>query len=344
LRQAVEAGASDVHITVGLPPVFRIHGQLQRQDHLPVITPALSEEILRSMVPEEVYVRFQKTGDLDFAYSLAGVGRFRVNAFKQRGSVGLAMRLINTRIPSLEELGLPPVVAELARRPKGLVLVTGPTGSGKSTTLAAMVGLINQERACHIVTLEDPIEYVHHHGKSIVNQREIGSDSLSFGQALRAALREDPDVILVGEMRDLETISTAITAAETGHLVLASLHTASAPQTVDRIIDVFPPHQQPQIRVQLADTLEGVIAQQLLPRTDRPGRVVAVEVLVATPAVRNLIREGKTHQLVSVMQTGAKYGMCTMEASLSELVRQGKVAPEEARRVLGNLAGAYSIR
>ncbi|MGB9887035.1 MAG: type IV pilus twitching motility protein PilT [Moorellales bacterium] len=341
LREAVELGASDVHITVGLPPVFRIHGQLRRQDHLPVVTPLVAEQVLRSLVPEELYQRFQKTGDLDFAYSLAGVGRFRVNAFKQRGSVGLAMRLINTRIPTLEELGLPAVVAELARRPKGLVLVTGPTGSGKSTTLAAMIGLINRERACHIVTLEDPIEYVHRHGKSVINQREVGSDTLSFGQGLRAALREDPDVIMVGEMRDLETISTAITAAETGHLVLASLHTASAAQTVDRIIDVFPPHQQSQIRVQLADTLEGIVAQQLLARADRPGRVVAVEVLVATPAVRNLIREGKSHQLLSVMQTGARYGMCTMEASVRELVRQGKVTAEEAARVLGSLAGAY---
>ncbi|MCR4419642.1 MAG: type IV pilus twitching motility protein PilT [Clostridia bacterium] len=338
LREAVQLGASDVHITIGLPPVFRIHGELRRQEHLPVVTPAMAEGVLRHLVSEELYRRFQESGDMDFAYSLAGVGRFRVNAFRQRGSVGLAMRLINTRIPSLEELELPPIVAELSRRTKGLVLVTGPTGSGKSTTLAAMVGLINQERACHIVTLEDPIEYVHRHGKSIINQREIGSDTESFGRALRAALREDPDVIMVGEMRDLETISTAITAAETGHLVLASLHTASATQTVDRIIDVFPPHQQSQVRVQLADTLEGIVAQQLLTRADRSGRVVAVEILVATPAVRNLIREGKSHQLLSVMQTGARYGMCTMEASVRELVRQGKVGAEEATRVLSGLA------
>lgn len=344
LREAVGAGASDVHITVGLPPVFRINGDLKRQEHLPVVTAARADEILRSMVDQELYARFRRTGDLDFAYSLAGVGRFRVNAFKQRGSVGLAMRLINARIPSLTELGLPAVAAEFTRKHKGLVLVTGPTGSGKSTTLAAMVDLINRERSCHIITLEDPIEYMHRHQKSIVNQREIGSDSLNFAQALRAALREDPDVILVGEMRDLETIATAITAAETGHLVLASLHTAGAAQTVDRIIDVFPPHQQPQVRVQLADTLEGVISQQLLPRMDRPGRVVAVEVLVATPAVRNLIREGKTHQLLSTMQTGAKYGMCTMEASLRELLRQGKVASEEVYARLGVIAADTSLR
>ncbi|WP_406676381.1 type IV pilus twitching motility protein PilT [Moorella sp. ACPs] len=328
LRAAAAAGASDVHLSVGLPPVFRVHGELQVQRQWEPLDSEMTASLVRPMVGERWEV-LQERGEIDLAYSLPGVSRFRVNVFHQRGSVGAAIRLIPREIPSLETLGLPPVVAELAERQHGLVLVTGPTGSGKSTTLAAMVDKINRERSCHIITLEDPIEYLHQHRRSIVNQREVGSDTQSFASALRAALRQDPDVILVGEMRDLETIATAITAAETGHLVLATLHTSSAIQSVDRIIDVFPPHQQGQVRIQLADTLEGVITQQLLPRADRKGRVAAVEVLIATPAVKNLIREGKTHQIVSSMQTGARYGMQTMDMALRQLVTRGVITDRE---------------
>ncbi|WP_027719303.1 type IV pilus twitching motility protein PilT [Desulfovirgula thermocuniculi] len=341
LRLAFELHASDVHLTVGKPPVFRIHGKLVAADELDTaglpgrewlfaLTAQHTEDLARQLMDEERFQKLMQVGEVDLPYAVEGLGRFRVNAFKQRGTVALSIRLIPGRIPSFEELGLPEVVAQLARRPRGLVLVTGPTGSGKSTTLAAMIDLINSEKRLHIITLEDPIEYLHVHKKSIVNQREIGRDSLSFAAALRAALREDPDVILVGEMRDLETIATAVTAAETGHLVLATLHTPGAPQTIDRIIDVFPPHQQQQIRLQLSNVLEGIIAQQLLPRKDRPGRVVALEILVATPAIRNLIREGKTHQIISHLQTGARYGMQTLDMALRGLVREGIVSREEA--------------
>jgi twitching motility protein PilT len=322
LAEAVRKGASDVHLTVGLPPVFRRHGKLEPQGQWSPLTAAVTEALVREILGNR-WEEFKERKELDLAYSVAGLGRFRVNVFYQRGSVGAAIRLVGEVIRSLDELGLPPVVGELADQPHGLVLVTGPTGSGKTTTLAAMIDRINEQRSCHIITLEDPIEYLHQHKKSVVNQREIGSDSLSFVSALRAALRQDPDVILVGEMRDLETVATAITAAETGHLVLATLHTGSAVQSIDRIIDVFPPHQQNQIRIQLADTLAGVITQQLLPRTDGKGRVVAAEILIATPAVRNLIREGKTHQIVSLMQTGSRFGMQTMEMSLRRLGETG---------------------
>ncbi|SHJ08751.1 type IV pilus twitching motility protein PilT [Desulfofundulus thermosubterraneus] len=351
LKLAFELKASDVHLTVGRPPVFRVHGKLFAADELgaravpgvedlPVLTAGDTEALARQLIPGDRFQQFMQVGESDLSYAIPGVGRFRVNAFKQRGTVALAIRLIPERIPTFDELGLPEVVAHLARRPRGLVLVTGPTGSGKSTTLAAMIDLINSESRLHIITLEDPIEYVHRHKKSLVNQREIGRDSLSFAAALRAALREDPDVILVGEMRDLETIATAITAAETGHLVLATLHTTSAAQTIDRIIDVFPPHQQQQVRLQLAGALEGVIAQQLLPRRDRPGRVAALEILVATPAIRNLIREGKTHQIVSQLQTGARYGMQTLDMALRNLVRAGVIGREEA---LGRAADAENL-
>ena len=259
-----------------------------------------------------------------------GLSRFRVNAFRQRGSIAIAIRIIPERVPSLQELKLPDIVRELARKPRGLVLVTGPTGSGKSTTMAAMIDLINSERACNILTLEDPIEYLHRHRKSIINQREIGADSRTFANALRAALREDPDVILVGEMRDMETISIAVRAAETGHLVLATLHTSDAAQTVDRIIDVFPPYQHQQVRTQLSLALQGIVSQQLLPRRDGQGRIVAVETLVTTPAVRNLIREGKSHQILSVIQTGAKFGMLAMDTALRDLCRAGLIAEDEA--------------
>lgn len=333
LRLAAQVGASDVHITVGMPPVFRINGALQTLDKIDPskLTPDQTMAMAKSLMDEAQYQRFMEWGEVDFSYSIAGVGRFRVNVFKQRGSAALAIRIIRAQIPTIKELGLPEVIGQLARRPRGLVLVTGPTGSGKSTTLAAMIDKINTETSSHIITLEDPIEYLHFHKRSIVNQREIGQDSTSFGKALRAAMREDPDVILVGEMRDLETISTAITAAETGHLVLATLHTTSAPQTVDRIIDVFPPHQQQQVRIQLSNTLQGVICQQLLPRRDGAGRVVALEIMVATPAIRNLIREGKTHQIISQIQTGAKYGMQTLDMALRNLIQKGIISAEVAR-------------
>ncbi|MEW6696441.1 MAG: type IV pilus twitching motility protein PilT [Bacillota bacterium] len=340
LRLGAKIGASDVHITVGKPPVFRINGLLHSMDTMPGLEPELPRtklmpeqtlEMARSIMDANQYKKFTELGEVDFSYSIAGTGRFRVNIFKQRGSVAVAMRIIRTQIPTIRELRLPEVVCHLARKPRGLVLVTGPTGSGKSTTLAAMIDLINTQTSSHIITLEDPVEYLHYHKQSIVNQREIGLDSLSFGNALRAAMREDPDVILVGEMRDLETIATAITAAETGHLVLATLHTTGAAQTIDRIIDVFPPHQQQQIRIQLSNTLQGVICQQLLPRRDGTGRVVALEIMLANPAIRNLIRESKTHQIISQIQTGARFGMQTLDMSLRNLVLEGIISAEAAR-------------
>ncbi|MFZ5591990.1 MAG: type IV pilus twitching motility protein PilT, partial [Bacillota bacterium] len=315
LRTALARRASDIHLTVDSPPVLRLHGQLVRleQDGRDLtLTPAVLEDMLQQLLTPAQLEQFRERGDLDLAYSLPDGARFRVNVYRQKGCPAVALRVINTSIPSFHDLGLPEVIARLARLPRGLVLVTGPTGSGKSTTLAAMVDLINREQAVHILTLEDPIEYVHRHKKAVVNQREIGHDSLSFAAALRAAMREDPDVILVGEMRDPETIAVALTAAETGHLVLATLHTSSAAQTVDRIIDVFPPYQQQQIRVQLANSLQGVVSQQLIPRADRQGRVLALEIMVVTPAIRNLIREGKTYQIISQLQTGGKFGMQTM--------------------------------
>jgi len=343
ITQAARLGASDVHLTVGRPPTFRVHGILypldapELKERLDVLgpdearplSPQDTEDLARQIMSPEQYVKFEEKGELDFSYSVPGVTRVRVNVFKQRNSVALVMRLLSTRIPTFQELGLPEVLGYLARRPNGLVLVTGPTGSGKSTTLAAMIDLINREKRLHIITLEDPIEYLHRHQLSIVNQREIGQDTQSFANALRAALREDPDVILVGEMRDLETISTAITAAETGHVVLATLHTSSAAETIERIVDVFPPAQQQQIRIQLANTIEGIVSQQLIPRMDRPGRVVALEILVATPAIRNLIREGKTYQIPSQLQTGARYGMQTLDMSLRALYQKRIISREE---------------
>jgi len=329
LRKSVKVSASDLHITVGMPPIMRVNGELTKED-MPPLTPGDTEEMARHLLSEDQWSKFEKEGEIDFSYGIKQVGRFRVNCFRQRGTVAIVLRVINHKAPTLDELGFPQIVKDFANKPKGLVLVTGPTGSGKSTTLAAMINMINQEKKCHIITIEDPIEYLHSHGKSIVNQREVGSDTKSFAVALRSALREDPDVILVGEMRDLESIAIAITAAETGHLVLATLHTVDAPQTVDRIIDVFPPHQQQQIRVQLANTLVGIIAQQLIPRRQGDGRVAALEIMAATPAARNLIREGKVAQLYSVMQTGGKFGMQTMDTSLRNLYQQGVISKEEA--------------
>lgn len=330
LKIAVGNGASDLHITTGLPPVLRVVGSLRPIEGFPPLSPQDTEGLVLALMNDEHRRVFAEQGQVDFSYGLPGVGRFRVNAYRQRGTCGAAIRVIPHEIPSVAELGLPPIIETLARKSRGFIVVTGPTGSGKSTTLAAMVDLINSERSCHVMTIEDPIEYLHRHKKAMVNQREIGQDSVSFALALRAALREDPDVILVGEMRDLETMSTAITAAETGHLVLATLHTGDAVQTIDRIIDVYPPYQQQQVRIQLAATLVAVISQQLVPRKDKPGRVPAVEVMVGTPAVRNLIREGKTHQLRSVIQTGARFGMQTMDQSLRQWVEEGVVSLEDA--------------
>nr|WP_173812556.1 type IV pilus twitching motility protein PilT [Dendrosporobacter quercicolus]NSL46955.1 type IV pilus twitching motility protein PilT [Dendrosporobacter quercicolus DSM 1736]SDL70401.1 twitching motility protein PilT [Dendrosporobacter quercicolus] len=329
LVEAVGRKASDIHITAGVPPVYRINGQLVRTNR-PVLSQYDTAAMMEEIVSADQRERFLANGELDFSFAIPGVSRFRANVFRQRGAMGLALRVINEHIATLDELGHPEILKTLARLSKGLVLVTGPTGSGKSTTLAAMLDLINSERACHILTLEDPIEYLHKHKNSIVNQREIHSDTRSFAAALRAALREDPDVILVGEMRDAETIGIAVTAAETGHLVFATLHTGDASQTVDRIIDVFPTHQQQQIRVQLSLTLQGIISQQLILRLDGAGRAAALEILTATQALRNLIREGKSHQILSVIQTGARNGMQSMDIALKNLYNTGKISYDEA--------------
>ena len=321
LEDAVKAGASDVHITVASPAIMRVNGKLIRMSEEKLF-PEDTHRIVSQMITAEQLKTFEHKGELDFSYSTPGLGRFRVNIYKQRNSYCMALRVVALRIPSMEELGLPEILKELSMKQRGLILVTGPTGSGKSTTLAAMVDHMNHQRNEHIMTIEDPIEYLHRHGKSVINQREIGSDSLNFANALRAALRQDPDIIQVGEMRDLETISTAITAAETGHLVLSTLHTIGAAKTVDRIIDVFPPHQQQQIRVQLAGVIEAVVSQQILPKADGTGRVAAFEIMIANSAIRNLIREGKTHQMQTVIQTGSQQGMQTMDASLIGLYKR----------------------
>ena len=339
LQLAISQKASDIHLTANNYPQFRINGELQTAGNIdPLFNRRLTGDDLKSLMKQVVTDEQQKVlesiGEIDFSFALPELARFRANVFKQQGYIAMVFRIISNRILTIEELNLPTVVRELVYNKSGLILVTGPTGSGKSTTLASMIDVINREKKEHIITLEDPIEFVHHHKNSIVNQREIFQDTKSFANALRAALRQDPDVILVGEMRDLETISIAITAAETGHLVLGTLHTTSATSTVDRIIDVFPPHQQHQIRIQLAATLQGVIAQQLVPRMDKPGRVAALEILVATPAIRNLIREGKTHQISSAVQTGGKYGMQTLDSCLRNLVQQGIINPYEADKRL----------
>lgn len=329
LKIAKDAGASDVHITVGVPPKMRVNGKLITMDFerlLPADTKLLLDEIMTEQQKE----RFEESGEYDMSFSIIGQGRYRANVYKQRGSVALALRLVGTQVPSAESLGLPDSVIDLYQRKRGLVLVTGPTGSGKSTTLAAIIDKINSNRECHVITLEDPIEYLHQHRLSMVNQREIGLDSHNYAAALRAALREDPDVILVGEMRDYETISVAITAAETGHLVLSSLHTIGAASTVDRVIDVFPPHQQQQVRVQFANVLEAVVSQQLIPKADGSGRVAAFEVLHANHAVRNLIRESKSHQLMSVMQTNRKMGMIVMDEAIIQLYANGQITKDMA--------------
>jgi twitching motility protein PilT len=329
LVQVLERGGSDLHVTVGVPPMMRLNGKLLPLE-TPPLTPSDAKAMVYSVMRDDQREALERRWEFDFAHSIPGKARFRVNAYYQRGSVGAAFRLIPGEILSYGQLGLPRCVEDLARKPRGFVVVTGATGSGKSTTLACMIDLINSTQSVHIITVEDPIEYLHHHNKSMINQREVGSDTESFSTALKYVLRQDPDVILIGEMRDLETISAALTAAETGHLVLATLHTQDAVQTIDRIIDVFPSHQQQQVRVQLAGTLQGIISQQLLPTIDSRSRVVATEVLVPTPAIRNLIREGKTHQLPTAMQTGHQYGMCTMDESLADLYRRQLISLDTA--------------
>jgi len=328
LKMTIQYGASDLHLTVNLPPMVRKDGMLTplpfvcaREQH----TQRIIYDILRA---DQIEI-FERKHELDFSYGVKGVGRFRFNVYRQRGSMAAAMRVIPNIIPTMEQLKLPPILRDLTRKHAGLVLVTGPTGSGKSTSIASMIDIINNERECHILTIEDPIEYLHTHKRSMINQRELGGDTDSFNNALRAALREDPDVILVGEMRDLETISAAITLAETGHLVFATLHTRCAAATIDRIIDVFPAHQQEQIRIQLATSVEAIVAQQLLPRPGG-GRIAAIEIMIATAAVRNLIREGKTYQIASIIETGQQYGMQAMDRVLAELYRAGTVTFEEA--------------
>ena len=329
LIQSVKSGASDIHLTTGRPPSYRIDGVLA-----PIegerLTPQMLEELLMPLMDVRHRGELQDNGQTDFAYAIPGVGRFRVNVFKQRGTLASVMRSLPFNIPEPEQLGIPAEVVERTSRKRGLILVTGPTGSGKSTTLASLLHVINRTYPYHIITLEDPIEYLHRHDKSVVNQREIGSDSTNYAQALRAALREDPDVILVGEMRDLETISTAITAAETGHLVFSTLHTIGADKTIDRIIDVFPPNQQQQIRIQLASVLECVVSQQLLKKADGSGRVAALEILFANNAVRNLIRESKTYQISSVMQTSKRAGMQTMDDALYDLYMRKLIDADNA--------------
>ncbi len=328
-----ERGASDIHLTVMRPPTLRINGKLVTLEEYPKLTPADTYKFGRElMADDEILQQIDEQGNADFSLSLAGLGRVRVNVYRQRGSYAIAIRLIPMEVPHIDSLGLPPICKELPLKGNGLILVTGPTGSGKSTSLAAMIDLINHTTSGNIITLEDPIEYLHRHGTCIVNQREIGTDCPSFAQGLRSALRQDPDVILVGEMRDLDTISIAMTAAETGHLVMATLHAANAIQTVERVIDVFPPHQQQQIRIQLANTLLGIISQQLIPRADGTGRVLACEVLVANPAVRNLIRDNKAFQLHTVMQTGQALGMITMEKSMKAFLDQGLITAEEVSK------------
>jgi twitching motility protein PilT len=349
LIEVIEGGASDLHLTVGAPPMVRERGKLRALDYDP-LTSQGTREIVYSILNNDQRKRLENEWQIDLSYSVPGRARFRVNAYFQRASIGAVMRTIPQDIPKFDSLGLPEVLKDFTRKPRGFVLVTGPTGSGKSTTLAAMIDMINEDRHEHIMTVEDPIEFLHRHKNCVINQRELGSDATSFSAALKAALRQDPDVILVGEMRDLETMATAITAAETGHLVFATLHTQDTAQTVDRIVDSFPPAQQHQVRTQLSIALQGVVTQQLIPTADGRSRVCATEVMVPTPAVRNLIREGKTHQLYSALQTGGSHGMQTMDASLAELVRQGKLTqkqaearsstPEEFRRLLGTAGPA----
>lgn len=328
LSAMLDLGASDLHLTVGAPPMVRTQGDLYPLEGFEKLERSSLQRSLYGVLTQKHRERFEEDLELDFSYSLPGRSRFRVNIYRQRESIGAAFRTIPYEIKPLEALGIPPMVSQLAGLPRGMVLVTGPTGSGKSTTLASLIDLANRTRRGHIMTVEDPIEFLHRHKNCVINQREVGEDTRSFSNALKHVLRQDPDIILVGEMRDLETISVALTAAETGHLVFATLHTQDAAQTVDRVIDVFPPEQQQQVRVMLAGSLQGVVCQTLAKTADGKGRAVATEVLVATPAIRNLIREGKTHQIYSAMQAGAQHGMHTMDQHLAELVRTGRITME----------------
>lgn len=329
LITCIKEGASDLHLTENEPPIIRIDGRLKRTQ-FPPINREEAKKIIYTVLTNSQKEMFEKERELDFSLALSGMDRFRVNVHLQKGSVEAAFRRIPLRIPTMEELGLPPIIKDLARKPNGLVLVTGPTGVGKTTTLAAVIDLINNERECLIVCIEDPIEFVHTNKKAVIKQREVYADTHSFAEALRHTLRQDPNVIVVGEMRDLETISTTLTAAETGHLVLATLHTPDAPQTIERIIDVFPPHQQQQVKLQLSDCLQAVISQLLLPRTGGQGRVLGCEIMVATPGIRNLIREQEIEQIPTLMQTGAQFGMKTMDKSLRELYRLGQISIDTA--------------
>lgn len=330
LEKAVKIGASDVHLTVGAPPIYRLNGELQILEDADPLRDQDTRRMLRELMTEQQILKFDQLNDIDFAYQVEGIGRFRGNVFLQTRGMGAVFRVIPQQIIPLEELRLPRAVHEFTRLSRGLVLVTGPTGNGKSTTLASMIDYINRYRKAHIITIEDPLEFIHSNQKSLINQREIGTHSSSFASALRSAFREDPDVILIGEMRDLETIALAITAAETGHLVFGTLHTSSAAKTIDRIIDVFPTAQQAQVRTQLSESLSGVIAQQLLKRVDGKGRVAAVEILVGVPALAHLIRDGKTYQIPSIIQTGRREGMQTMDQAIVDLLKQGTISPEEA--------------
>ncbi len=329
LTTLVQMGGSDLHLTVDAPPMVRIHGELHPLQDYPVMTPRDTAELVRSLLSNPQWEKFERDQEIDLAYDLAGVSRFRVNCFQQRNAYGSVMRAIPHIIKPLHELGIPDQIARFARLPRGLVLVTGPTGSGKTTTLASLLDLANSERRDHIVTIEDPIEFLHHHRRCVVNQREVGVDTSGFAEALKRVLRQDPDIILVGEMRDLETVSTALTAAETGHLVLATLHTQSAAQTIDRVIDIFPPHQQQEIRAQLSTALQGIVTQALVKRSDGLGRTVVCEVMFATAAIRNLIREGKNHQIPSFMQSSGQDGMLTFDQHLASKVHENAISYEK---------------
>lgn len=357
MEEVIERGGSDLHLSAGLPPYIRISGKLTPTDHEPM-TPEACQRLIFSMLNNSQRKNLEQTWELDCSYGVKGLARFRVNVYKDRGTYAACLRALSSKIPSMDVLGLPPIVRELSEKPRGLILVTGPTGSGKSTTLASMINEINLTRPEHILTVEDPIEFVYEPIKSLIHQRQIGEDTKSFGNALRAALREDPDVILVGEMRDLETISLAISAAETGHLVFGTLHTSSASQTVDRMVDVFPPEQQTQVRVQLSNSLVAVLSQCLVPKANpKPGefgRVMAQEIMVVTPAISNLIREGKTAQIYGAIQTGGRLAMQTLERTLADLYKSGSVSfeaamsktsrPEELQRLIGNTTNAGNSR
>ncbi len=329
LQLVISKGASDLHVAVGLPPVLRVDGKLAQANYEP-FSPQTSQRMTYDILTDEQIQKFESTFELDFSYALGRAARFRVNLFRDKGTVAAAFRIIPTKIPTIQDLALPAVVEKLTHVTRGLILVTGPTGSGKSTTLAAMINSINLTRSEHIITVEDPIEYLHNHKMSVINQRELGQDTKAFPNALRAALREDPDVILIGEMRDLETMQMAVSSAETGHLVFATLHTNSAATTIDRIVDAFPPGQQEQIRLQLSNNLQAVLCQQLLPRNNQTGRVCAQEIMIATPAIRNLIREAKAHQITSMIQTSGNIGMQTMDMCLRDLAMKGQISREMA--------------